>query len=123
MARDDLGDVRRSATAWDTEDSWWRNNYTSRPYVRSGIEYEQLRPAYRYGWESANRYHNREWNDVESELRSGWDKYEHRGGIKAAWEDIKDAVKDAWDRVTGQDRDEVETTRTSRGTTGGRGTI
>jgi hypothetical protein len=42
----------------------------------------------------------RNWNDVESDLRTGWDKYDDKG--ESTWDSIKDAVKDAWHRVTGQ---------------------
>ena len=55
--------------------------------------------GYRYGFEAANRYEGRSWNEVESDLSRSWDKYEHRGN--STWEQIKDAVRDAWDRVTG----------------------
>jgi hypothetical protein len=42
---------------------------------------------------------------VESDLRTGWDKYEHRLSGGSTWENIKDAVRDAWHRVTGQKLD------------------
>jgi hypothetical protein len=45
----------------------------------------------------------RSWNDVEADLRTGWDKYEGRGtAAESTWEKVKDAVRDAWHRVTGQ---------------------
>jgi hypothetical protein len=43
----------------------------------------------------------RSWDDAESDLRSGWDSYEHRGESQSTWEEIKEAVRDAWDRVAG----------------------
>lgn len=107
--RDDLGTGRDTSSTggtgdWASEDSYWRDNYSSRPYARADMRYDSVAPGYRYGYESANRHRGRKWNDVESDLRSGWDKYEHRG--QSTWENIKDAVKDAWDRVTGGgDRD------------------
>jgi hypothetical protein len=55
-------------------------------------------PGYRFGFESAKRYSNRTWDDVEEYLSRDWNTYEHRG--TSTWEDIKDAVRDAWDRVT-----------------------
>ena len=42
------------------------------------------------------------WSDAENDLRSGWDRYEHRGESGSTWEQIKDAARDAWDRVTGR---------------------
>jgi phage tail tape-measure protein len=32
------------------EDTYWRNNYLSRPYADDTLSYDHYRPAYRYGW-------------------------------------------------------------------------
>src|SRR5215211_526614 len=86
---------------WKDEDAYWRTNYRDRPYASSANrDYEHYQPGYRYGYDAANRYQNRTWTDVESELSSGWNKYEHRG--TSTWEQVKDAVRDAWDRVMGR---------------------
>ena len=90
---------RFDPVAWDDEDTYWRGNYSNRPYVKSSQEYDYYRPGYRYGYEAANRYPDRQWNDVESELSRSWNSYEHRG--QSTWDQIKGAVRDAWDRVTG----------------------
>ena len=34
---------------WDEEDAWWKANYASRPYAK-GRSYDELRPAYFYGY-------------------------------------------------------------------------
>jgi hypothetical protein len=114
-SRDDLGTGRTAGMTtgtadWMTEDTYWRSNFASRPYARADRGYEAYQPGYRYGFESAKRYAGRKWNDVESDLRSGWDRVEYRG--QSTWENIKEAVRDAWDRVTGGDRK----TETERGT-------
>lgn len=49
----------------------------------------------------------RSWDEIARDLRAGWERYEHRGGLAAAWEDVREAVRDAWDRVTGERRSEV----------------
>jgi hypothetical protein len=90
-----------STLDWDTEDQYWRSNYSSRPYAGSSGRYEDWQPAYRYGFESANRHQGRPWEDVEHDLRSGWESYEHRGGSRSTWEQVKDAVRDGWNRLTG----------------------
>ena len=36
----------------DAEDTYWRNEFRTRPYVRPGSSYDEYRDAYRYGWES-----------------------------------------------------------------------
>lgn len=90
--------------AWETENNYWYENFTSRPYSLGPDFYERFRPAYQYGFESAHRHTGRSWEDAEADLRSGWDGYEGRGAQTSAWEEIKDAVRDAWDRATGKDR-------------------
>jgi hypothetical protein len=85
---------------WATEEKYWRENFSSRPYVRTDRGVDYYRPGYRYGFESANRYRGKQWNEMESDLRTGWDRFEHRGQSK--WEDLKEAVRDAWNRVTGR---------------------
>ena len=86
---------------WDQEDRWWEQNFTSRPYA-SGRSYEEFRPAYQYGFESGRHHMGRSWKDVEADLRTGWDKYEHRRAGGAAWENIKDAVKDRLKGIFGR---------------------
>ena len=88
-------------TEWSTEDAYWRMNYKNRPYASSGSnDYDFYQPGYRYGYEAANRYSGRAWKDVESDLKSGWNTFEHRSA--STWEQIKDAARDAWDRVMGR---------------------
>jgi hypothetical protein len=82
---------------WDAEDEYWRTHWQSRPSAAADRTYEFYQPGYRYGFESARRFRDRTWNEVEAELRVGWDRYKHRGQV--AWESIKGAVKDAFDRV------------------------
>lgn len=89
------------AAAWETEDNFWHENFSSRPYAIGPDYYDRFRPAYRYGFESARHHAGRTFDDAESDLKTGWDRYEHRGDNRSAWEEIKDAVRDAWDRVTG----------------------
>jgi hypothetical protein len=84
---------------WTTEEDYWRKSYASRPYVGQNRDFEYWKPAYRYGYDSASRYQGRQWDEVEGDLRTGWNSYEHRGS--STWEQIKDAVRDAWDRLVG----------------------
>ncbi len=79
------------------EEAYWRDNYKTRPYYTQGSTYEEYGPAYRYGWESRQRYSGRKFNEVESDLRSGWDKTKSKTSYE--WDKAKHAVRDAWDRV------------------------
>src|SRR5688572_8973415 len=86
-----MADPNRSALMdWTAEDEYWRTNYKDRPYVGSN-SYDYYQPGYRYGYESAHRYPGRKWDEVESDLRAGWDRFEHRG--KSTWEQMKAAVR------------------------------
>ena len=83
---------------WTTEDAHWRKSYRDRPYAEADRGYEFYEPAYRYGFESSNRYQGRSWNDAQSDLERGWDNVKDRG--KSTWQQVKDAVRDSWDRAT-----------------------
>lgn len=92
-----MGSGLGSGSWSDQDDSYWRENYLTRPYARSGYSYDDYRPAYQYGTDSVHRYQGREWNDVENDLERGW---EHaKGKSRLAWHEIKDAVRDAWNRT------------------------
>ncbi|MGH7677916.1 MAG: hypothetical protein ACRENU_05575 [Gemmatimonadaceae bacterium] len=84
---------------WQVEETYWRSNWQSRPYTSADLGFEFYGPAYRYGYESARRNRSRRWEELEIELRGGWDRYEHRS--RAPWENVKEAVRDAWNRVRG----------------------
>ena len=80
------------------EDAYWRDNYSSRPYVAGGSSYDEYSPAYRYGVESYSRYPDRSFDDVEPELGRGWASARGRSSLE--WERAKDASRDAWHRVS-----------------------
>jgi hypothetical protein len=78
------------------EDAYWRSNYADRPYSQ-GKSYDQLRPAYEYGWNSRVQHHGRNWNEAENDLQSGWEKAKDKTNL--GWHEAKGAVQDAWNRV------------------------
>ena len=82
---------------WGSEEKYWREHWSLRPYAAVDREFAYYEPGYRYGVESAHRYRGRFWDDVEPDLQTGWEKFEHRGN--STWENMRDAVRDAWNRV------------------------
>jgi uncharacterized protein (TIGR02271 family) len=94
----------------------FRDHYTSN-FADSGHSYDDLQPAYLYGSEArrAEKYRNREWSDVESDLRSDWDTRHGSGG--STWEKIKAAARHGWDKVT----PDMDSTRGSTGSIGSTG--
>jgi uncharacterized protein YcfJ len=79
------------------ESTWWRDNYSSRPYAKSEEPYETYEAAYRYGWEARMMHGDRKWSEVEKQLELGWPQA--RGKSMLEWSDAKHPAKDAWDRV------------------------
>lgn len=78
------------------EDAFWRIHYGTRPYA-SGRTYEDLQPAYRWGWEARTRYEDRSWGDVERDLERDWNA--RFGSMDLPWSEARHAVRDAWDRI------------------------
>ena len=80
-----------------TEDNWLRQNFSSRPYVQKGETYKHYEPAYRYGGQAEANYRGKRFQDVESELATGWEKMKDKAGMD--WDRARHAVKDAYDRT------------------------
>ena len=91
------GQSAAEAVNLTAEDSYWSENYLTRPYVERDRPYADYRSAYRYGWESRARFGNRPFHEVESELGRGWD--EARGVSRLVWMQAQNAAGDAWNRV------------------------
>ena len=83
------------------EHEYWRGNYANRPYADADSEYDDYGPAYQYGWESRQKYADKDFDDVEGDLGRNWELAKGKSQLK--WEKAKQASRDAWDRV-GSDR-------------------
>src|SRR4051812_1936475 len=47
---------------WEDEESYWRTNWRTRPYASSGSSnYDYYQPGYRYGFDAAGRYRDKNW--------------------------------------------------------------
>jgi len=95
VRRTDVDVQNVSGRDYDVWDEDFRRDYNSR-YASTGADYNTYAPAYRYGYDLANdpRYSGREWNEIETNVRSDWDNR----GI-GAWDRFKDSVRYAWDRA------------------------
>jgi hypothetical protein len=76
------------------QDSYWRERFIEREYVDPERDYEYYRSAYRYGWESSDRHRDRSFDEVESDLKAGWDP--DRAGLE--WDEARPAVRDAFEK-------------------------
>jgi len=79
------------------EEGYWRENFSSRPYVKDSYSFDDYSPAYRHGWESRPRYEGRRFEEIESDLGRDWDRIKGKSRLK--WEEAKSATRDAWERV------------------------
>lgn len=82
------------------DDTYYRNDW-QKNYASLGGTYDDYAPAYRYGYDMRRdaRYQGRNWDDVESNLRSDWDARYGSSGA-STWERMKAAVRSGWDRMT-----------------------
>lgn len=80
------------------EEAYWRQNYATRPYVRSGATFDKYGPAYRYGVDTYGQYKGRSFEQAESELMRDWDRAKGTSGLM--WENAKYAARDAWNRLS-----------------------
>ncbi|MBV8938670.1 MAG: hypothetical protein JO089_02370 [Alphaproteobacteria bacterium] len=86
-----------------TEDVYWRDHYQSRPYIDSTVNYETYQPAYKYGIDAFSRYPGRSYDEIEPELRAGWESA--RGASVLSWDKASYATRDAYERLYGREDD------------------
>ena len=60
--------------------------------------YDEMAPAYRYGWESRAKHHDKSWNEAEPHLEHDWSS--QRGTSTLEWE----RARHAYARCMGADR-------------------
>ncbi len=80
------------------EDAYWRENFTSRPYVNQGSSYDDYGPAYGYGVDAYSKYPGRSFDEVEPDLSKNWGTT--RGDSDLSWDGAKHATRDAWNRIS-----------------------
>ena len=79
------------------EDLFWREAYSTRPYVTAGAKYETYQPAYTYGIESYSSNPQTSFDKIEPSLAQDWNN--RRGTSTLEWNDAKPAARDAYDRL------------------------
>lgn len=84
------------------EETYWREQYPSRPYYSDEVDFDDMSPAYRYGWESRARLANQSFEESEETLKAGWEETKH--DARLGWQQARGAVRDSWDHSTPQQR-------------------
>lgn len=83
---------------WDSQNSYWRDTYSTRPYYNSNRSYNVYEPAYRYGVDLYNKNPNTRYEDLnQSQIGSGWANA--RGNSDLGWADAQMAARDAYNRM------------------------
>ena len=80
-----------------SDETFWSEHYSTRPYVQRGASFDDYGPAYRSGVDAHSRYPGRPFDDIEPELSREWDST--RGPSSLDWQAAKHASRDAWDRA------------------------
>ncbi|KAF1701464.1 hypothetical protein [Pseudoxanthomonas suwonensis] len=99
QARDAVRDAfersDRTYRAYEAADGYYADQYESADYYLSDYDFDDYRPAYRYGTYARSNLHGRVWDaELEQELERGWDTA--RGASRLDWDSARDAVRDAW---------------------------
>lgn len=91
---------RGAAKAVDpaAEDTYWRDNWGTRPYVTKDASYDDYGPAYRYGVDAYTRNPDRHFDEMHDDLSRDWGS--SRGNSRLEWEHAKHASRDAWQRLS-----------------------
>jgi len=86
-------------TNWDTESAYWQNNYFSRPYYNSGLDYSAYEPAYHYGMDAYTKYNGKSYNDLDqAQLKRDWEN--EKGNSNLSWDQAQSAFRDSYNRLS-----------------------
>ena len=80
------------------EETYWGQNYHTRPYIIAGHNYESYRPAYRAGVEGFMANPKETFDNLEPSLRNNWNI--SRGDSKLEWAEAREAARDAFGRLS-----------------------
>ncbi|AUX44893.1 uncharacterized protein SOCE26_063630 [Sorangium cellulosum] len=84
---------------YEQYDADFRKHYASGSYMKSGYAYDQVAPAYLFGYQlgTSQNFKGHDWTTIEMEAGKAWE--ERNPGT---WEHLKTAVRHAWDKVSGK---------------------
>lgn len=82
------------------EDSYWAEHYQHGGYVPTGTRYDEVRAAFRFGWESRRRLPDVDWNIALPRLRSEWNA--DPANYVMSWSEAEKAARDAWNHAGAQ---------------------
>ncbi len=92
------------------EEHYWRGRFETVPYYKTGLQFDEYQPAYRFGWEAAVRpeFRDRSFEEIEGQLENEWPNYTSTQSER--WNEYRPAVRDAFRRV----REKIQTHNEAR---------
>jgi hypothetical protein len=94
-----MQDKNDPAADWAREEAYWRKQHSNQPYADKNLSYDDYAPAYRFGFEAAGKFADRDYDEVEESLASDWERAEPGSAIP--WDTVRPAVRAAWERMSG----------------------
>ena len=89
------GSRPRTSAEWDTHEQEFRSDYETN-YAGRGGTFDDYAPAYRHGFDNAQNYRGRNWDDVEPDLQRDWE----RNNPGREWSRFKNAARRGWQRMS-----------------------
>jgi uncharacterized protein YcfJ len=80
------------------DETYWQNNFQSRPYVQQGDTYQTYADAYRFGGQTAEneQYRGKTFDEVEADIRANYEQTP--AGANLAYDRARGAINDAYER-------------------------
>lgn len=90
-----LGGATGAAAApdWNTVEPDFRSNWEQSSHYRNNYTWEQISPAYRYGYESYYRNPNRAYTDIRDDLYNSWNT------SYGSYEDFEEPIRYGYERA------------------------
>jgi hypothetical protein len=79
------------------EDTWLRESFGDKKYVRTGDTFDTYAPAYRYAGAAEARLGGKTFDEAEADLRAGWER--DPAAATLPWDHARLAVRDSYDRT------------------------
>lgn len=80
------------------EEGSWREYHDKQGFVKPGQKYEHYAPAYRTAYEGFQKYPDKAYEEIESDLALDYEK--HRVGEALPWDHARHAVHAAWAKLS-----------------------
>jgi hypothetical protein len=97
--RPDMQEEQGEDTTRNKEDAYWREQHPTQPYADPQTPYEHYAPAYRVGYEAAQKHGGKDFEEIETDLALDYEKAAPESPLP--WDMARPAVKAAWDRMSG----------------------